>query len=268
MRKFRPGLLNSLAAVTIALMFASCHEGKLVPYFKNIPDSAKLTIVPNAVYTDPIIMPDDILAYAVVTIDPTTSAPVNQAAISVNSTSSSSTGASSAVSGLLVDKDGNISIPILGTIKVAGLTTFEAKAIIKQRAEKYFKGADVQLRFANFSVTVMGEVNHPGSFTVPSEKISVVDALGLAGDLTIYGRRENILVIREVDGKKAMARLDLNSSDIFKSPYFYLRQNDVIYVEPNKDKAVAADAERTRILTVAAAVATVLIVLFSRINFK
>jgi polysaccharide export outer membrane protein len=266
MRKFRFGFLNSLVIVAIALMFASCHEGELVPYFKNIPDSAKLSVVPNAVYTDPVIMPDDILSVTLTTIDPSTTIPVNQAPSVPVSTSAQ--GVPTAVPGLLVDKDGNISMPILGTMKVAGLTTFAAKAVVKKRAEQFYKEPDVQLRFANYSITVLGEVQHPGAFVIPTEKVSVLDALGLAGDLTIYGRRENVLVIREVDGKKAMARLDLNSSDIFKSPYFYLKQNDVVYVEPNKNKSVAADAERTRVLTVAAAAATVLIVLFSRINFK
>jgi len=101
---------------------------------------------------------------------------------------------------------------------------------------------------------------------MPNEKVSVLDALGMAGDLTIYGRRDNVLVIRENDGKKEVTRLNLNSADIFKSPYFYLKQNDVVYVEPNKQKIIAADAARTRTLTVAASVAAVLIVLLTRIK--
>ena len=165
----------------------------------------------------------------------------------------------------MVDKNGNISLPILGTIKVAGLTTFEAKAAVKERAEKFFKDPDVQLRFANFTITVLGEVAHPSSFIIPNERISVLDALGLAGDLTIYGRRDNVLVIRDNNGKKELSRLNLNSSDIFQSPFFYLTQNDIVYVQPNKSKAIQADAEQTRIITIAASILTG-IVLYLRIS--
>ena len=139
---------------------------------------------------------------------------------------------------------------------MAGLTTYAAKQAVKEQAEKYFKVQDVQLRFANFTITVLGEVAHPSSFVIPNERVSVLDALGLAGDLTIYGRRDNVLVIRDEDGKKEVSRLNLNSSDIFQSPFFYLTQNDVVYVEPNKSKAIQADAEQTRIITIAASIIT------------
>jgi len=256
--------VKGLIGFTIAAIFASCTELKDTPYFRDIPDSTKQKVFSNTPYQDPVIRPDDILSITVVTIDPTTAAPVNQAANVPVSTSIG--GAPVVVPGLLVDKDGNISLPIIGTVKVAGLTTFEAKAVIKKKAVLYYKDPDVQLRFANFSITVLGEVLHPASFTMPNEKVSVLDALGMAGDLTIYGRRDNVLVIRENDGKKEVTRLNLNSADIFKSPYFYLKQNDVVYVEPNKQKIIAADAARTRTLTVAASVAAVLIVLLTRIK--
>jgi len=111
----------------------------------------------------------------------------------------------------------------------------------------------------------LGEVAHPSSFIIPNERISVLDALGLAGDLTIYGRRDNVLVIRDNNGKKELSRLNLNSSDIFQSPFFYLTQNDIVYVQPNKSKAIQADAEQTRIITIAASILTG-IVLYLRIS--
>jgi polysaccharide export outer membrane protein len=273
MRRLRQCAINSLAIFAIALIFASCTSTKDVPYFKDVSDSTKLKTFIDAPYHDPLIIPDDILSVTVTTIDPTTTAPVNQSAQVPSSAPGASllnpspSGSSQTVPGIVqVDKDGNISIPILGTIKVAGMSTSDAKTVILKLAEKYFKEPDVQIRFVNFTITVMGEVQRPATFTVPSEKISILDALGMAGDLTIYGRRDNVLLIRENNGVKELARLNLNNTDILKSPYFYLRQNDVVYVEPNKQKVIAADAARTRTLTVAGAFAAVLIVLITRIK--
>jgi len=254
MRQYRQYLATGVVAFCIAIIFASCAATKNVPYFKDIPDSTKEKMIVDAPYTDPVIIPDDILSVTIVTIDPNTSAPVNQAA--AVPVASSNMGTPELVPGLLVDKNGDITLPIIGAVKVAGLTSYQAKALIKSRASKYYKDPDVQLRFANFKITVIGEVAHPSSFTVPNEKISILDALGMAGDLTIYGRRENVLLIRENNGKKELFRLNLNSSDLFRSPYFYLKQNDVVYVEPNKSKAVQADAQQTRIITIAASVIT------------
>jgi len=268
MKKYLRWWINGSILCVIISMFNSCASTRNIPYFEDIPDTAKLSIRNQTQYSDPVIMPDDILSVTVITIDPTTSAPVNQAAsVAVSpSSSSSSSSASPATPGLLVDKNGNISLPIIGTVKVAGLTTFEAKALIKKRAEQFFKEPDVQLRFANFKISVLGEVAHPSVYVLPNEKVSILDALSLAGDLTIYGRRENILVIRDIDGKKTMARLDLNNTDIFNSPYFYLRQNDVVYVEPNASAIVQADEKQTRIITIAAALVTSIVILLIRLD--
>lgn len=249
------------------MIFTSCASTRNVPYFRDIPDSVREVTKAEAVYQEPIIAPDDILSVVIITIDPTTSAPVNQAASVPVSVPSSSTSSTPQIPGLLVDKDGNISLPIIGSVKVAGLTTFQAKALIKKHAEEYFKDPDVQLRFANFKVSVMGEVVHPSSFVMPNEKVSVLDALSLAGDLTIYGRRDNILVIRDVNGTKQVARLDINNSEVFKSPFFYLKQNDVVYVEPNRSKIIQADADQTRIFTVVIAVSSAMLALLLRLHY-
>lgn len=263
MKKYQQCLVRSVMIITVAITFASCATTKNIPYFQDVADSTKQKIIADAEYKDPVIIPDDILSVTIVTIDPTTAAPVNQAA---NVPVSATTGTQQQVPGLLVDKDGNISLPIIGTVKVGGLTTFQAKALIKTKAEQFFKDPDVQLRFANFKVTVIGEVAHPSAFIIPNEKVSVLDALGLAGDLTIYGRRENVLLIRENNGQKELIRLNLNSSDLFKSPYFYLKQNDVLYVEPNRSKIVAADAQQTRVITIAASIASALLILLIRLK--
>nr|WP_321234801.1 polysaccharide biosynthesis/export family protein [uncultured Psychroserpens sp.] len=133
----------------------------------------------------------------------------------------------------LVDKDGNIEFPVLGTIKIGGLTRAEATTLLKEKISEYVTNPIVNIRLINFTVTVLGEVNRPGAYTIQDERISISEALGLAGDLTIYGKRNNIFLVREVDGQKKYAKYDLTSINVVNSPVYYLSQNDVIYVEPN-----------------------------------
>ena len=133
----------------------------------------------------------------------------------------------------LVDKDGNIEFPVLGTTKIGGLTRVEATAMFKEKIGEYVKEFIVNIRLINFSITVLGEVNRPGAYTIQDERISLTEALGLAGDLTIYGKRNDIFLIREIDGKKKYAKYDLTSINVVNSPVYYLSQNDVIYVTPN-----------------------------------
>lgn len=270
-------MASILTVITIAVIFSSCAVTKNVAYFENVPDTTKQKLETEALYKDPVIMPDDILSVNLITIDPSTSSTINQAtnvAISplLGSTGSSSslssgTAANSIVQGLLVDKNGYIALPIIGEIKVGGLTTYQAKVLITQMAAKYFKSPDVQIRFTNFKITVLGEVLHPSVYIIPNEKVTVLDAIGLAGDLTIYGRRENVLVIREVDGKRQVTRLNLNSTDVFQSPAFYLRQNDVVYVEPNKSAIVQADSHENKIFTVALTLSTAIFLLLLRLHY-
>src|SRR5699024_1514139 len=137
-----------------------------------------------------------------------------------------------------------------GKVKLAGLTTFQAQDLIKQKASVVYATPNVQVRFANFKVTILGDVTRPAAYTLSNERVSVLDALGLAGDLTIFGKRENVLLIRDDNGKKDFARLNLNSKDLFNSPYYYLKQNDVIYVEPNKGKAASLNQARTQTIAI------------------
>jgi len=168
------------------------------------------------------------------------------------------------ISGFLVDKDGFIQMTLLGKIKVGGLTTYQVRDKITELASQYYKNPTVQVRFANFKITVLGEVTRPATYTVPNEKVTVLDALGLAGDLTIYGKRENVLLVRDQQGQKELVRLNLNDSEVFRSPYFYLRQNDVLYVEPGKAKAAANNAARTQTFAIIGSLLSVLIVAVSR----
>jgi polysaccharide export outer membrane protein len=140
----------------------------------------------------------------------------------------------------LVDAAGMIDFPVLGKLKISGLTRSEVTKMFQDKIGVFIKNPIINFRITNFKVSVQGEVNSPGSYTLNSERVTLIEALTMARDLTIYGRRNNILVIREVDGVKTYNRVDITKSDFINSPFYYLAQNDVIYVEPNKNRINAA----------------------------
>jgi polysaccharide export outer membrane protein len=141
---------------------------------------------------------------------------------------------SEVVVGYIIDRTGNINLPVIGKVKVSGLYKDEAVQLIEGKLKTYFNNPTVQINILNFKVTVLGEVNLPGSYNIKDERITILEAIGKAGDLKITGIRKNVLVIREENGMKNEYRVDLTSKDVFKSPVYYLKQNDVVYVEPNK----------------------------------
>jgi polysaccharide export outer membrane protein len=260
----------SVITVLICLTFCvmGCQGTKNVPYFKDVSLAPQSEINTSSKFTEPVIQTDDILAISIFTIDPSTNMIVNQVgsqAVSSILTGTGGLGATPPTSGFLVDKAGEIDLSLIGKVKVSGLTTSKAKDLLKEKASFVYQNPNVQVRFANFKITVLGEVSRPASYLVPNEKVTVLDALGLAGDLTIYGKRENVILIRDNDGKKEFARLNLNSSDLFNSPFFYLKQNDVLYVEPTKGKAASLNQYRTQTFALIGTVLSVFIVLISRI---
>ena len=245
-KKYLQALLGLIISITL---FSSCVNPKQLSYFNYVPDSTKSdpVVLPIVNYSDPVIQPNDVLQISVQTIDP-------QGANMMGTQQSASFGSQGAqgatvAPGYLVDKNGEIELPLVGRIKVGGMTTTEARNAIGTKASQYYKNPVVNVRFSNFVITVLGEVNRPGQYTVPNEKVTIYDALGMAGDLTIGGKRNDILLMREEGGEKKFVRVDLNSKDLFQSPYFYLRQHDVIYVGPTKSRAVAADAGTARTLS-------------------
>ena len=186
------------------------------------------------------VMPKDELTITVSTSDPEVSAPFYRKIGQVKGQSNQGQGLNNAkLLDYLVDNNGNIDFPVLGMVKVGGLTTRECEALIRSKLQAHLSETPtVTVRVSNFKVSVLGEVKSPGVFNVDQEKISVIEALARAGDLTIYGRRENVLLIREDStGLKTTHRLNLNDANLINSPYYYLQQNDYIYVEPNKVQA-------------------------------
>jgi polysaccharide export outer membrane protein len=261
---FKSKTIVKVICITSAFLISSCISSKNTTYFENLSSAKRSSLEAVAVFTEPVIQTDDILAVSINTIDPQSAAVVNQAGTTLAVPSTTGAGRDQ-VSGYLVDKNGEIELSLIGRVKVAGMTTFAAKEVIRKRASRDLKDPNVTVRFANFKISVLGEVNKPTAYIVPNEKVSVLDVLSLAGDLTIFGRRDNVLVIRDVNGKKEFGRLNLNSTDIFNNPYYYLKQNDVVYVEANKAKITTLNnGTRTTITLVVSALSAAALI-YSRL---
>jgi polysaccharide export outer membrane protein len=249
----------------------SCNTYKNVAYFQDYADTAKPLLVQTVPFKSPVIQTDDILSITIQTIDNdvtnmlNSNSSLNNATTTMPVLGSSSAATPQAVTGYLVDKDGNVEVPFVGKMHIAGLTTAEAKDMISGEVNKYFNNAIVNVRYANFKITVIGEVLKPSTYVIPNEKVNIFDALGMAGDMTIYGQRENVLIIRDTLNDKKLVRLNLNNKDVISSPYFYLQSNDIVYVQPNKQKVAATDAYRNRMFAIIAAVLTVVIVSINKL---
>lgn len=217
--------------VTVILMMVGCGSSKQVAYWQNI-DS--ISLAASKGLFDAKIMPKDELTILVQTTDPLTSEPFNLR-------STGQTSSKNQITGYLVDNDGMINFPIVGKIHVVGLTKTECEDLIKSKIQPYLARTEnplVSVRTSSYRITVIGEVNRPGVIPVSTEKISLIEALAEAGDMTIYGKRDNVLLVREdKSGEKHKVRLNMNDANIINSPYYYLQQNDIVYVEPHKVKA-------------------------------
>lgn len=183
------------------------------------------------------LQPDDVLLIVVSSVNPEIAIPYNLQTVTAQSNSNGGTGAGQQIQlSYLISKEGTIVFPVIGSITVGGLTRLEAQNKVQNALKEHIADATVLIKILNFKVTVLGEVTRPGAIQVPSERITILEALGNAGDLSVFGKRKNILLIRERDGQTQTHRLDLTDPNLMASPYYYLAQNDVIYVEPNKTK--------------------------------
>jgi len=242
------------------ISMCSCISTKKIIYFNDLPDSSKGPYILNQTtpFTDPKIETNDILAVTVKTIIPNSATPIT----------SNSEGAFNPLNGFLVDKNGFIELNLIGFVKVGGLTTSEARELIKQKAKEYFNDPVVNVRIANFEIEVFGDVGKVGVINLPSEKASILDAIAQSGDLQLTARRDNILLIRTEGETKKFIRFDLRSKNIFQSPYFWLKQHDQIYVEARKDKLQSSDNSVTRTLGIVSSVATLvsLVLIFKQLK--
>ena len=226
-------------AVAVAMLMTSCSAPQNVAYIKN---SDQIDLSQSEFLYDARIMPKDVLTITVSTVNPDAAAPFNLIVRpTLNSISSTIGTSSGSLQTYLVDNDGTIEFPVLGTLKVGGLTKSECEKMVHDKILPYLNAKEnpvVTVRMANYKISVLGEVNRPGVFTVNNEKINIFEALAQAGDLTIYGVRDNVKLIREnANGRKEIHTIILNDANLINSPYYYLQQNDILYVEPNNVKS-------------------------------
>jgi len=256
MRRHCPYLL-----VLFVLVFYSCTSQKKIAYFYGInsksADSINLSF--NKAH-EALIGVGDLLSITVTGLDPNAVAPFNLPLVSYATPGSDKLYASPQMQGYLVDIYGNINFPVIGIIKLSGLTKSQAINYLNDQLAPYLKNAIVTIQFMNYKITVLGEVLRPGQYAISNERVTLLDALGLAGDLTIYGKRDNVLILRENNGKLDFVRLNLNTDEALKSPYYYLQQNDVIYIEPNSVKSIASQNTSLYISSLATLVTTFSIV--------
>ena len=227
--------------VLAALMFTGCKKKKKVPYLQDA--EFVLYSTQDAELYDAKIMPKDLLTIVVSCTSPELAAPFNLTVATQNSVALSYTTTQPVLQQYLVDNDGNINFPVLGELHVGGLTKKATEQMIVEKLKPYITETPiVTVRMVNYKISVIGEVARPGTFTISNEKVNILEALAMAGDMTVYGLRDDVKLIREnANGKQEIIPLDLNKAETILSPYYYLQQNDIIYVTPNKAKARNSD---------------------------
>ena len=230
---------NFVLVVLAAALLCSCGSTKNVAYLKN---SDYVDLSQSQYLYDAKIMPKDVLSITVTTVNPAAAAPFNLSVYSsLNGSADQTMYSGHVLQSYLVDNQGCIDFPVIGRIKVTGLTKSQCEQMINDSIRPYMNATErpvVTVRMANYKISVLGEVNRPGMYTVGNEKINILEALAQAGDLTIYGRRDGVKLIREDEkGVKQIYKLNLNDAGLISSPYYYLQQNDIVYVEPNKVSA-------------------------------
>ncbi len=224
-----------ISTFLIVLLMYSCSAPKDVVYFQDIKNLDEITTSPkiNATFKS-----QDIVSIVVSSADQESAIPFNTTSASIKKTenTSVSNNIDTKKSVYLIDSDGMIDFPVLGKLKIAGLSTSQVREMIKEKLKTYIKQPTISVRLENFKITVLGEVRNPGPFVIDNERVTLIEAIGLAGDLSINGKRTNITVIREDDNKQIIHKIDITTKDIFNSPAYYLKQNDIVYVEPNSSR--------------------------------
>jgi polysaccharide export outer membrane protein len=268
-------LLQGLVTGLLLTIFSSCTNTRALVYMQGKFDTAELSKV---VYPEPIIQKGDILGIIVYSDNPEATRIYNQSEITVagGSTSlggaggassaggaGSVSGASPSAGGYTVDENGNIEFQGLGVIHVDSLTRAQLKDTLDARLKDFLTNPYYSIRFLNYKFTMLGEVGKPGVYSIAGDRISLFDALGLSGDMTFFGRRDDILVIRQSFGKRQFARLDITKPEILKSPFFYLQAGDVVIVEPTNKKIAANDQTLVRNISLLSAIISTFVIIYS-----
>ncbi len=220
-----------------AVLLGSCTVGKQLPYLQDVNDTTRIQELRLAAFEPLRLLPDDQVQVTI-----TSKSEEGTAIFSMMGTAiTSGTTNQAAQNVYTINSNGDINMPLLGELHLGGLTTEEARLKVEQEAIQYFKDAKVGLNLMNFRVTVMGEVTRPSTLQVAGEKVNILEAIGMAGDLTVFGKRSTVKVIRKNGDKVEVGHINLNNSKLLTSPFYNLRQNDIVYVEPFPRKAAAAE---------------------------
>lgn len=253
----------------LVVMLSACDAQRRVLYLQDVESGSEIVLPDNYVIR---IKPLDQITIVVNSKNPELAMPFNTSTNynSLNGVVTNTNANESSLQVFTVDSKGYISMPVIGDVKISGLTREEAEAKIEKMIVdgEYIADPKVNVRFANLTVSIIGEVTKPGRYNINKDQLTIFEALALAGDMTIYGNREDVAIIREKDGKSIVMKLDLRSQDIFSSPYFYIEQNDVIIVSPNKFKAATAEINQNRSFWISLAstgisLATLLLTIFT-----
>lgn len=238
--------------ILLAVITVACGPQRDLVYFSNLEDEDinKPEVIQNVVI--PTIQADDLLSIEVVTLSAESNMLFNQGVMgtlgSTVSDARSMQQNKTTIEGYLVDRDGYINFPVIGKLHLGGLTKDAATdTIVNILDREYVKDPTVNIRFLNFKITLLGEVNTPSTVTILTEKVNILEAISLVGDLTPIGKRENVLIIREKDGERKLIRVNLNDKNLMNSPDYFLQQNDIVYVEPDSYRAVQASLRRPNI---------------------
>lgn len=243
------------------LLITSCVPRKNIVYFQDIENYVSEDNIEPARFK-----PNDMLSIIVSSSNIESAIPFNLMSLvrpiaGVRTTSTNITGSTASMEvPYMVNSDGEIEFPVLGTIKIEGMSTQDLKSYLQKELKEFIKDPIINIRFLNFTVTILGEVNHPGTFHINGERVSLPEALGVAGDMSIFGRRDNILIVRETGGKKVYKYLDMRDPDILNSEYYYLQQHDIVYVEPNRAQRQSSSFNRN--MSVYVSIASLLLSLY------
>lgn len=238
--------------------FFSCANTRQLNYLQGSFDTAQLK---KLKIPEPVIQKADLISIVVYSDNPAATALYNQPVMNSGISGSSS---GQQTPGYLVDKDGNIQFQGLGQLHVEGLSKGQLVTLLDSKLkDKLLSNPYYNIRFVNFKITLLGDVRSPGVYTIPNERITILEAVALAGDLTIYGKRDNVLIIREASGSREFGRIDLTKPDIFNSPYFYLQQNDVVLIEATNKKETAVDQATVRNISIATSIVSTIAIVIS-----
>jgi len=263
----RSFLYTAITLTVMCMMLPSCLNTRHLIYMQGSFDTAKLS---NASFAEPVIQKGDLISIIVYSDNPEATRIYNQTLITTGSAGGGTSegtlglaGSAPSTPGYPVDENGNIEFQGLGLLHVDGLTRAALKDTLNNRLKDFLNNPYFAIRFLNHRFTMLGEVAKPGIYSIPGDHVNILEALGMAGDMTFFGRRDNVLIVRETDGKREFARLDLTKPDIMASPYFYLQQNDVVVFEPTKKKVAANDQSTIRNITIATSIISTVVLLYT-----